>query len=324
MATFEWSEPTSVEEALAELGTKALPKAGGIDLMDRLKERLDAPTRIVNLRRIRGLAGARSSGPTIEIGPLTTLAHIAEDPLLRSRLPALAEAALRAATPNVRSAATLGGNLLQRPRCWYFRRDAFLCLRKGGDTCFAQEGRSAYHAVFKNDVCAVVHPSDTAVALVAYDARAVVAGRAGNRELLLEDLFVPPQDDVMREHRLAPDELLVGVRVPIPGERVRSAYMKLGERDSADWPLASAAVVLELADGVCGRASVVLGAAAAVPWRSRAAEVALVGKRIDAACAEAAARAAVQGATPLRENGYKVQLLEVLARRTLLMAGAAG
>ena len=321
MASFVWTDPATLEEAFALLGPSAIPKAGGIDLMDRLKERLEAPARLVNLRRVRGLDQVRESNATIEIGALVTMARLAEDPVVRSRLPALAEAALRAATPNVRNVATLGGNLLQRPRCWYFRREAFHCLRKGGDTCFAQEGRNQYHAVFANDTCAVVHPSDTAVALVAYGARALSANRSGNREVLLEKLFVPPQEDVEREHRLAQDELLLSVRVPTPGPATRSAYLKLGERESADWPLASAAVVLELGGGLCSRASVVLGAAAAVPWRARGAEERLAGRALDQAAVADAARAAVSGATPLAENGYKVRLLEVVTRRALLAAG---
>jgi len=324
MASFEWSEPATVEEALAQLGPSALAKAGGIDLMDRLKERLDAPARLVNLRRLPGLKGVREVEGTVELGPLVTLARLAEDPLVRARLPALADAAQQAATPNVRNAATLGGNLLQRPRCWYFRREAFACLRKGGATCFAQEGRNAYHAVFANGVCAAVHPSDTAVALVAYGARAVLASPRGTRQLSLENLFVPAEEDVTREHRLAPDELLVALRVPAPAAGTRSAYLKLGERDSSDWPLASVAVVLELDGGTCARAAVILGAAAAVPWRAREGEAALAGRPLDAAVAAAAARAAVQGATPVGENGYKVQLLEVVTRRALLAAGGLG
>jgi len=321
MPSFVWNDPATLEEALALLGPSAIPKAGGIDLMDRLKERLDTPDRVVNLRQVRGLDRVHQSNATIELGALVTIARLADDPLVRSRLPALGEAALRVATPNVRNAATLGGNLLQRPRCWYFRREAFHCLRKGGDNCFAQDGRNRYHAVFANDTCAVVHPSDTAVALVAYGARAVVASRSGSREVLLEKLFVGPQEDVQREHRLAPDELFLSVRVPAPGPGTRSAYLKLGERESADWPLASAAVVLELDGGRCSRASIVLGAAAAVPWRAREAEARLEGRPLDAAAADDAAKAAVSGATPLAENGYKVRLLEVVTRRALLAAG---
>ena len=318
----EWSDPATLEEALVQLGPAALPKAGGVDLADRLKERLDRPSRIVNLRRIPGLDRVREREGVLELGPMVTLARLAEDRGVRARFPALAEAALHAATPNVRNAATLGGNLLQRPRCWYFRQEAFPCRRKGGDTCFAQEGRNQYHAVFENDVCAIVHPSDAAVALVAYGARAELASRRGRREVALEELYVLPKEDVTREHRLAPDELLVAIRVPAPAPGARSAYVKQGERDSADWPLASAAALVELAGGTCRRASIVLGAAAPIPWRARGAEAALAGKAVNAETAAAAAREALRGATPLAENGYKVPLLEAVVRRTL--AAAAG
>jgi xanthine dehydrogenase YagS FAD-binding subunit len=322
MASFEWSDPATLDEALVQLGPKALPKAGGVDLMDRLKERLDEPARLVNLRRIPGLDAVREKDGLLELGAMVTLARLAEDRAVREKLPALADAASRAATPNVRNAATLGGNLLQRPRCWYFRQEAFPCRRKGGDTCFAQDGRNQYHAVFENSVCAIVHPSDAATALVAYGARAEIASRRGRRQALLEELFVLPGEDVTREHRLAPDELLVAIHVPAPAAGARSAYLKQGERDSADWPLASAAAVLEVAGGTCRRASVVLGAAAPVPWRAKAAEAALVGKPLGPEAFAAAAKAAVQGASPLAENGYKVPLLEAVVRRTL--AAAAG
>ena len=317
----EWSDPATLEEALVQIGPKALVKAGGVDLVDRLKERLDAPSRIVNLRRVPGLDRIRERDGFVELGPMATLARLADDPIVQRRLPALADAALRAATPNVRNAATLGGNLLQRPRCWYFRQEAFPCRRKGGDTCFAQEGRNVYHAVFENDLCAIVHPSDTATALVAYGARAEIASRRGRREVPLEELYVLPREDVTREHRLAPDELVVAIHVPAPAPGARSAYVKQGERDSADWPLAAAAVLLEMAGATCRRASIVLGAAAPIPWRARAAEGALAGKALNGETAAAAARSALEGATPLAENGYKVPLLEVVVRRAILAAG---
>jgi xanthine dehydrogenase YagS FAD-binding subunit len=317
---FEWSDPTTLDEALVQLGPASLAKAGGVDLADRLKERLDHPSRIVNLRRVPGLDHLRERDGGLELGPMVTLARLAEDRAVRARFPALADAALRAATPNVRSAATLGGNLLQRPRCWYFRQEAFPCRRKGGDTCFAQEGRNQYHAVFENDVCAIVHPSDAAIALVAYGARVQLASRRGRRELPLEEIYVLPREDVTREHRLARDELLVAIHVPAPPVGARSSYVKQGERDSADWPLASAAALLEMAGRTCRRASVVLGAAAPIPWRARGAEAALAGKPVNADTTRAAAREALRGASPLAENGYKVPLLEAVVRRTLLAA----
>src|SRR5512146_1558103 len=198
MAGIEWTDPATVEEALAQLVPAAVPKAGGIDLMDRLKERLDAPSRLVNLRSVRGLDAVRERAGRIEIGSMVTLARLAEHELVRAKLPALAEAAGSAATPNVRNAATVGGNLLQRPRCWYFRQEAFPCRRKRGVTCFALEGRNVYHGVFANDVCAMVHPSDTATILAAHGARAEIASRGASRQVDVEHLFVPPAEDVTR------------------------------------------------------------------------------------------------------------------------------
>lgn len=321
MSPFEWSEPATLAGALAELARPgALAKAGGVDVLDRLAERLDRPSRLVNLRRLPGLDGIAERDGEVVLGPLVTLARLADDPLVRGRLPALADAALRAATPNVRSQATLGGNLLQRPRCWYFRQEAFPCLRKGGDTCFALAGRNAYHAVLDNGICAIVHPSDAATALVAHRAQVEVAGPGGRRTAPLEELFVRPDEDVTREHRLAPGELVVSVRVPAPGPATRAAYVKIGERDSADWPLAAAAAVLELEGGVCRAASLVLGAAAPIPWRAREAERLLVGRRVDAAVADEAARAALARARPLSENGYKLPVLAAALRRALLRA----
>jgi xanthine dehydrogenase YagS FAD-binding subunit len=318
---FEWVEPATVEDAVRALSAKgAVVKAGGVDLVDRLKERLETPTRLVSLRRVRGLDLLAEAEGGLEVGPLVTLARLAEDRRVRERWPALADAALRAATPNVRNQATVGGNLLQRPRCWYFRQEAFPCRRKGGETCYALEGRNAYHAVLANDVCAIVHPSDAATALAAYRATVEVHGPRGARRVALDEVFVLPDEDPTREHRLAPDELLVRIRVPEPPAGARSAYVKIVERDSADWPLASAAAVLVLAGGTCRSASLVLGAAAPVPWRAREAEAVLAGRRVDAAVAAEAARAALARATPLAENGYKVTVLETALRRAVLAA----
>jgi xanthine dehydrogenase YagS FAD-binding subunit len=324
MRSFEWCEPSSLEEAFADLSPAgALAKAGGVDLVDRLKERIDAPTRLVNLRRVAGLDFVRvAADGALELGPLVTVARVAEDAAIRARWPALAAAAGQVATPNVRNAATLAGNVLQRPRCWYFRKEEFRCARRGGDTCFAQQGRNAYHAVLGNDLCAMIHPSDLAVPLVAHGATVELATRSGRRVASLESLFVAPAEDITREHRLVPGELAVAIRVPA-APRGRAHFVKLRERESSDWPLASAAAVLALDGGRCASASIVLGAAAPVPWRAKAAEAALVGRQVDAGAIAEAARAAVAGARPLAENAYKVQLLEVAVRRALLGEGGA-
>jgi xanthine dehydrogenase YagS FAD-binding subunit len=321
MNGFEWAEPRTVDEALALLDAGAVAKAGGVDLLDLMKEGLAAPKRLVSLRRLPGLdrlEGDVTRG--LAIGPLVTLAQLDASPLVRATWGALADAAGRAATPQIRNQATVGGNLLQRPRCWYFRAADLACVKKGGPRCLAQAGDHRFHAIFENGRCAAVHPSALAVPLVALGARLEVTSKDGRRELPLEEVFVRADVDPTREHALGPDELITAVRLPAAPGGLRSAYLKQGEKDSYDWPLVDVAVALELEGGRCARASVVLGHVAHVPWRARAAEEALAGKTLDEALAATAAAAAVRGATPLPGNGYKTRLVEVVVRRALLAA----
>jgi xanthine dehydrogenase YagS FAD-binding subunit len=321
IARFEWTNARSIDDAIGQLSDKAIVKAGGIDLMDRLKEGLDAPSRLVNIRAIPELDYVKEESGWLRIGPMTTLAAIAEHPLIRQRYTALADAALKAATPQIRNMATVGGNLLQRPRCWYFRSDQFHCLRKGGDRCFAQDGENEYHAIFDNSVCAIVHPSAAACALTALGAKVEVKGKNGTREIALDDLFVRPETDITREHVLKVNELLTEIRVPAPSDATRSAYTKVGQKESFDWPLAEVAVVLERRAGVVSRASIVLGAAAPAPWRATAAEKTLAAKPLNKQIALEAAAAAMKGATPLSGNAYKIPIFEAVVRRTILAAG---
>jgi xanthine dehydrogenase YagS FAD-binding subunit len=321
IARFEWTNARSIDDAIGQLSDKAIVKAGGIDLMDRLKEGLDAPSRLVNIRAIPELDYVKEESGWLRIGPMTTLAAIAEHPLIRQRYTALADAALKAATPQIRNMATVGGNLLQRPRCWYFRSDQFHCLRKGGDRCFAQDGENEYHAIFDNDVCAIVHPSAAACALTALGAKVEVKGKNGTREIALDDLFVRPETDITREHVLKANELLTEIRVPAPSDATRSAYTKVGQKESFDWPLAEVAVVLERRAGVVSKASIVLGAAAPAPWRATAAEKTLAAKPLNKQIALEAAAAAMKGATPLSGNAYKIPIFEAVVRRTILAAG---
>lgn len=323
MNAFEWSDAVSLADAVAQLGRPAtVAKAGGVDLLDRLKEGLDAPARLVNLRTIPGLDGLTDDPARgLRIGPLVTLARLEADPLVRTRYRALADAAGHAATPQIRNMATLGGNLAQRPRCWYFRSADYRCKKKGGDACFALDGENENHALFGNGTCAAIHPSTPATALVALGAKVAITGPKGERELPVEEFFTRPEQDVKRENVLAADDLISEIRIPAPTAQARSAYHKQGAKESFDWPLADVAVVLELdAGGVCQRASVVLGAAAPIPWRAKGAEAALVGKTISAEVAAQAAKAAVQGATPLSGNKYRVQIFETVVRRTVLAA----
>jgi xanthine dehydrogenase YagS FAD-binding subunit len=307
-------EPDDLSGAIAAGAERgALFKAGGVDVGDRLKEHIDEPATLVNLRRLSGLDFVDAGGGVLRLGPLVTLATLADDARIRQVAPALAEAAAAAATPQIRNLATLGGNLAQRPRCWYFRKEDFHCRKKGGAKCFAIEGQNEMHALFDNDVCAIVHPSATATALTALGASLVLKGPSGERTVPIDDFFLRPERDVTRENVLEPGELIVEVRVP----KRQAAYVKLMEKQSFDWPLAEAAVALG------NDPRVVLGAAAPVPWRAPKAEALIRGRKIDEALAAQAARAALEGARPLQHNEYKIPLLQTAVKRALLAAGGA-
>jgi xanthine dehydrogenase YagS FAD-binding subunit len=241
---------------------------------------------------------------------------VAASDLVAERAQALAEAALAAASPQLRNQGTLGGNLCQRPRCWYFRGD-FACLRKGGDLCYAFEGESEYHAIFGGEHCFAVHPSDTAPALVALGARLRVVGPRRDDVLPVESLFVRPADDPTRETVLRPGEILAEVRIPpLPGWR--SVFRKARARRVWDFALASVAVALRASEGHVVEARIALGGVALVPWRATDAERALAGARLTTASAAAAAKSCLRGATPLAGNGYKLALVRGLVEEALL------
>lgn len=306
-------------------GESTIVKAGGIDVLDLLKEDLLRPSRIVSLADIPGLDEVvEEETGSVRIGPMATLTALADNELVQRRYPALGAALRASASPQIRNRATLGGNLLQRPRCWYLRSHAYRCLRKGGGHCFAISGENQYHAIFNNTLCAIVHPSTAATVLVALDATIDLINAAGvTRQMRLEDFFILPEVDVFRENILKTREIVSAIRVPKPSAGLRMAYLKQGEKDSFDWPLADVAVTLEFDDGAaCKRAAVILGAAAPVPHRATAAQAALAGKRIDAKVATEAARAALSGATPLSKNAYKLPLFETLVRRAIMSAAA--
>ena len=335
MDRFTWQSARTVAEAasagkctVAEAmradtdADRVVMKAGGIDLLDLMKEGLLRPTRVINLRDIPGLDTITEDADGTRIGALVTLEQLAAHPVPRQRYTALADAAASSATPQIRHVATLGGNLLQRPRCWYFRSAAHHCARKGGEHCFAFAGENQYHAVFGHDGCAIVHPSTVATALVAFNARVELANaQGGTRTVALEAFLVGPEVDVTRETDLRAGEVMTAVLLPPMPAGVRSVFLKQAERLSSDWSIADVAVVLQrAADGRCQNVSVVLGAAAPVPWRAQKAEAALTGRLIDAAVANAAGEAAIAGAEPLRRNAYKLPILATLVRRAVLTA----
>jgi xanthine dehydrogenase YagS FAD-binding subunit len=311
-----WEEAAQLMAAAREKKISSEAKGAGTELLDRLKEYNLAPDFVIDLRRLTAHSSIqRNSSGGISIGALVTLASVAES--VRADFPALADACLGAATPQIRNTATLAGNLCQRPRCWYFRSAEFQCLKKGGVECLAKSGENEFHAIFGNDTCAIVHPSAAGVALVALDARVETLAPGGGRMVPAADFFVGPEVDIFAENALKDGELVVEVHVDKP-EGLRSAYRKIKQKQAFDWPLADAAVAWRERGGVAKDVRIVIGSAAPVPWRARAAEALVEGKKIDALLAARAGQAALEGATPLGKNGYKLPMVAAVVRRTLL------
>jgi len=318
MNRFSYAAASTVDEALEVLGADCRPIAGGVDLLDRLKEGLLAPERLVSLKWIVELAQVRGDEDGLCVGALVSLAVLEGHPALAGpQWACLRQALAETASPQIRHMATLGGNLLQRPRCWYLRNKLTHCLRKGGGSCFAFRGENQRHAILGGGPCYIVHPSDPAVALLALDASVQIAGPGGVRSVPLGELYLLPRQDAHREAALDADELLVEVNVPAPAATSRGVYVKVAERGERDFALASAAVQMTLAGGAVEQARIALGGVAPVPWRATEAEAALVGQTLSEAVIENASAAATAGARPLSQNGYKVELAQGLVREAL-------
>jgi len=321
---FSYVRATTLEEALEHLGAEgARPSAGGSDLIGCLRDEVFACPKVVSLSRVAELKGIERIGDAgVRIGALTTIAEVAGNPLLKQRYTALTQAAAAVASPQLRNQGTIGGNICQKPRCWYYRGE-FHCLRKGGTTCYALAGENQFHAVLGGARCYIVHPSDTAPALVALGAGVRIAGPQGRRLVPLAEFHVPPSTDPQRETVLEPGELVIEITLPAPAPGLRSSYRKVRARGSWDFSLAGVALALQF-DGdrvVAGR--VVLSGAAPIPWRSAEAEAAITGQRLDQATARAAAEAAMQSAVALKRNGYKIPLFKgVIEEELLRLAGA--
>lgn len=304
-------------------GRQVSVTGGGTDLLGMMKERLVRPDVLVNLKTIRGLSGIAADASGVRIGALTTLATLGRDPVITTRYPLLAEAANSVGTPQIRNLATLGGNICQRPWCWYFR-NAFPCYKNGGNRCFAPTGENQLHAIFGGGPSYIVHPSDTAPALVALDARIRIAGPAGERIVPAADFFALPKLNPARENVLADDEVVAEILIPPPAPSSRSTYRKLLDREAWTHAVVSAAVTLQMEGAICRDARIVLGGVAPIPWdRPRAAEV-LRGKRLSPEVAAEAARIAVEDARPMTKNAYKVALTSALIRRTLVSLAENG
>jgi xanthine dehydrogenase YagS FAD-binding subunit len=320
MNSFSLADCTTVDAALSQLKDGAVVKAGGVDLLDRMKNGTDTPQRLVNIRNIKELRGIQAGPDGLTIGALTTLAEIAEHPAIRSDYTVLADACGSAATPHIRNMATVGGNLLQELQCWYFRSADFQCLRKGKEQCFAFSGLNQYHAIMDYGGCPSVAPSSSAVAVLALGGSIELVSAKGKRTLAIKDFYVKPDANPHKFNVMEPGELLTAIKIPRPAPGTKSAYQKYGEKESHDWAIADAAIVLEMDGNTCKRAVVAMGAASPVVRRSAEAEAALSGKPITLDTARTAGKAAMTNAMPLSMNAYKVQLFPVAIYRTILLA----
>jgi len=341
---FSYTRPSTISEAitLLEEGGQALggpgggirsqtgtaqggdrPRllAGGTDLLPLMKGDIAAPAHLIDIKRLPELDDAiLMSTEGITIGALASLAKLEDDPLICSMHPALAEAASLAATPQLRNMATIGGNLLQRPRCWYFRSDKVNCWLKGGEDCPAREGENQHHATFNISPCVAAHPSDLATALLALGANVQIQGPAGRRTLALDDFFAPPTDERRRENILEPTEVITSITIPSASGMAQSAYLKAMDRKV--WAFAQVAVgaMLVIEEQRITQARLVLGGVSPIPWRATEAERLLIGAAPGREVFEQVAQIALQGAVPLSRNGYKVPLAKALIARALTAA----
>ena len=326
MKSFELYDATTVEEAvelLEKYGPTSKVVAGGSDLVTGIMKDwvhgpgMLYPAVLIDITTIPDLHGINAGDGGLTIGAATTLTDIVESEDIRKTWPVLSEAAFSVASPLIRNFGTLGGNINQRPRCWFLRGEDFPCYKKGGDFCFAVTGDNTYHAIIGGELCYIVHPSDTATALLALNGKATIAGLSGVREVAFDDYFIGPRQDVLRENILQPNELMVDVQVPTPAANTKMAWLKLKDRQVYDFALTSVAVVATIEGGVWQAGRIVLGGVAPVPWRAEVVEQALAGKDVKSAAKSAAALIRNE-ARPLSNNAYKVDIAIGLTERAVM------
>jgi xanthine dehydrogenase YagS FAD-binding subunit len=325
MKAFEWANAATADDAVkllkpadpaADPDEQSRPMGGGQDLLTTMKAYIERPPRVVNLETIQGLNKIQDDGKGgLRIGATVTINDLEENPEVIAKYPGLAEAAAAIATPQIRNVGTVGGNLCQRPRCWYFRMEDVQCLKKGGTTCYAAEGQNKYNAIFDTGPSKVVHPSDLAPMLTALGATLTIQGPTGTKSVPIQDFFVTPKQNLRKENSLADGEIITEIQVP--ATTMKSTYIKFKERESLDFALSSVAAALEVSGGVVRQARLVLGGVASMPWRLPAVDQFLVGKTLNDTTLQQAATLAMEGAKPLEHNGYKVPLTQALLRRAL-------
>lgn len=326
MRPFDYVRPESIAQAIALLDEdprRSRLLAGGTDLLTLMKYEISTPERLIDIKRLPDLDDRiETSGDGVRIGTLVTLAQVEDAPLIRGSYAALAQAAGLAATPQLRNMATIGGNLLQRPRCWYFRLPHVQCWLKGGDDCPARDGENQQHALFGDSPCVAVHPSDLATALVALGASVELTGSGGSRTVPLDEFFALPEENRRTENVLGGDEIVTAVILPASSAGTRSTYLKAMDRKVWAFALVGIGVRLVVENGVIADARLALGGVAPIPWRAQRAEALLVGSKPGPELFERAASVALEGATPLAHNGYKVPLLKSLIRSALQSANS--
>jgi xanthine dehydrogenase YagS FAD-binding subunit len=323
---FELDQPTTLANACALLdkhGQDAWKLAGGNDSLTWWKERVKRPKVVVDLAEIAEMKGVRETPDGLEVGALTTLTEVERHPVIRTKYRVLADAARRVASPQIRNTGTIGGNVSQDARCWYYRY-GLPCYRAGGNTCFADtpEGVNREHALFDSDRCVAVTPSDTAPALVALDARMVLRSSRGERVLGTDEFFIGPKIDVTRLTAVRPEEILVAIRLPNEWAGARFYFEKAADRQTWDFALVNIAAAIVVTNGAVERSRIACGAVSAVPRRLLAVEEAIKGKTPDAELAAIAGRAATRGARPLNYNGFKIPLMASLVTRAVRDATA--
>lgn len=322
MKAFSYVNAANEKDVIAALGTergRVLPLAGGMDLLGLMKDYIAQPDRVVNVKNLDRRIQRLPDG-SMRIGAAVTIAELAGHAELAKAYPAFVQAAAEVGTPQIRNLGTVGGNLNQRPRCWYYRNEEFNCLKKGGSRCFAVDGENQYHAIFGGGPCHIIHPSSLAVPAVALDARFRIVGPAGERDVPAAEFFVMPDKNIFGETILAANEIVTHVTLP-PPRGARTATYEVRFKQSHDWPLASASVALTVGGQTIKAARVVLGAVAPIPWRSAAAEAALTGKGLTEETATAAADAAIADAKPMSGNAYKVRIAHTAVKRAIMRAG---
>jgi xanthine dehydrogenase YagS FAD-binding subunit len=322
MPAFDLLQPSSAVDAqrlMADAGDDGWVMAGGMDSFDWLKDRIKKPRVLVDLSGIDELRGVRTTGDGLEIGAMTTLTEVASHPEIRKNYGVLADAVSLVASPQIRNQGTLGGNVSQDVRCWYYR-GGWPCYRAGGDTCYADTpvGRNREHAIFGGDRCIAVHPSDSVPALIVLDAKFVVQGSKGQRVIDAEDFFVGPTDEITRINVLEPGDLLTAIRIPSTYAGARFFFEKVRDRNVWDFPLMNVASAARLSGGNIDDIRIAVNAVSPRPMRLRNVEAAVQGKPADAATGEMAGNLAVQGAKPLQFNAYKIPLMRNLVKRAIV------